>query len=98
MTALSQFFVSRSFSRKARQLFVSLPNPSQKHFIAATFKVTVMRHCHDMTRILADRCGAQGMFEVNQIMAIHVSRITRPVLSQADSNPERPEGRRDCRG
>ena len=98
MTALSQFFVSRSFSRKARQLFVSLPNPSQKHFIAATFKVTVMRHCHDMTRILADRCGAQGMFEVNQIMAIHVSRITRPALSQADSNPERPEGRRDCRG
>ena len=73
MTALSQFFVSQSFSRKAHQLFVSLPDPSQKHFIAAAFKATVMKHCHDMTRILADRCGAQGIFEVNQIAAIHVS-------------------------
>jgi len=76
-TALSQFFVSRSFSRKAHQLFTSLSNTTQKHFIAATFKATVMKHCHDMTRILADRCGAQGMFEVNQITVIHVSRITR---------------------
>jgi acyl-CoA oxidase len=75
MTALSQFFVSQSFSRKAHQLFVSLSNPSQKHLIAATFKVTVMKHCHDMTRILAERCGAQGMFEVNQISVIHVSRM-----------------------
>ena len=73
MTALSQCFISQSFSRKAHQLFVSLPNPSQKHLIAATFKTVVMKHCHDMTRILADRCGAQGMFEVNQITVIHVS-------------------------
>ena len=75
MTALSQFFVSQSFSRKAYQLFVSLSNQSQKHFVAAAFKATVMGHCHDMTRILADRCGAQGMFEVNQITAIHVSQV-----------------------
>lgn len=75
MTAISQFFVSQSLSRKAHQLFVSPSNPTQKHFIAAIFKATVMKHCHDMTRILADRCGAQGMFEANQITVIHVSRV-----------------------
>jgi acyl-CoA oxidase len=75
MTAISQFFVSQSFSRKAHQLFVSPSNQTQKHLIAAMFKATVMKHCHDMTRILADRCGAQGMFEVNQIAVMHVSRV-----------------------
>ena len=90
MTALSQSFVSQSFSRKAHQLFVSLSNPVQKHFIAATFKATVMGHCNDMTRILADRCGAQGMFEVNQIAAIHVSRVTYISPSHAN-NKSAPE-------
>ena len=75
MTAISQFFVSQSFSRKAHQLFVSLPTTAQKHFIAAAFKTAVVKHAHDLTRILADRCGAQGMFEVNQIAVLHVSQI-----------------------
>jgi len=43
-----------------------------KHFIAAVMKTTTMRAAHAIIIDLGDRCGAQGLAEVNQMAVLHV--------------------------
>ncbi|KAJ7652808.1 acyl-CoA dehydrogenase NM domain-like protein [Mycena polygramma] len=70
LTAIAQTLVMEACCLKAHHLFTSAKNVLQKHFIAAIFKVTVVQHHISILPILGDRCGAQGLFEVNQISTL----------------------------
>ena len=73
LAALATVFVFREFSQLAHSLFTArTSNVSTKHFIAAVYKITVMKYNHEDSITLADRCGAQGLFEVNQISITNV--------------------------
>ena len=41
--------------------------------VAAVLKVVMIQHAQAAQLTLGDRCGAQGLFEVNQLTAMHVS-------------------------
>jgi hypothetical protein len=71
-TAIAQVVVMEAFCDKAYSLFTSTEDALNKHFIAAVFKTTVVQHAFSVFASLGDRCGAQGLFEVNQISALHV--------------------------
>ena len=73
LTAISQTLVMKAFSTKIESLFATADVAIQKHFIAAVWKATIVPHAVSTLSILGDRCGAQGLFEVNQISMMHVS-------------------------
>ncbi|KAJ7573747.1 acyl-CoA dehydrogenase NM domain-like protein [Mycena floridula] len=66
LTAISQTIVMGVFCDTAHALFTSAQDLSQKHFIAAIFKTTIVQHHNSMILDLGDRCGAQGLFDVNE--------------------------------
>jgi acyl-CoA oxidase len=74
LSAVAYAIVFRAYANAAREAFVS-PDSSltQKHCGAAIFKATVMKHAKSIPLELGDRCGAQGLFGVNQLSAAHVS-------------------------
>ncbi|KAJ7488099.1 acyl-CoA dehydrogenase NM domain-like protein [Mycena latifolia] len=67
LTAITYTNVMDALCAKAHTLFTSAHDPVQKHLIAAIFKTTIIQHHNLILPILSDRCGAQGLFEVNQI-------------------------------
>ncbi|KAJ8073143.1 hypothetical protein PM082_020011 [Marasmius tenuissimus] len=73
LTAMAQSLVLMKFSEAARTLFVQLEGGffTPQHFIAAVFKATAMRFALSIPMVLGDRCGAQGLFEANQMSALH---------------------------
>ena len=76
-TAISRAYVLKAFGIMASRLFsdsmISLPT---RHAIATAFKVVTIRLCQDSQIMLADRCGAQGLFDFNQISQYFVSTET----------------------
>lgn len=79
LTALAQSVVYKALHEEAVEMFrdISL-DPRVRHAVAAIVKVTVMIHAQAANLSLGDRCGSQGLFEVNQISAIHVSLSFTP--------------------
>ncbi|KAJ7611283.1 acyl-CoA dehydrogenase NM domain-like protein [Roridomyces roridus] len=73
LTALAQIFVLEAFCNQTYEVFVAAENIQEKHFIAAVFKTTVCSHAFQNFSALGDRCGAQGLFGVNQISGVHVN-------------------------
>lgn len=74
LTTISQAMVMEAYANWAREQFVaSKDNLFLKHFIAATFKVTILRFAQSAPLVLGDRCGAQGVSEVNQLSVLNVS-------------------------
>ncbi|KAI0066072.1 acyl-CoA dehydrogenase NM domain-like protein [Artomyces pyxidatus] len=72
LTAVSQTLVMEAFARDSYARFNrSINDLTQKHFAAAIFKSTIVKHAHITLSTLGDRCGAQGLFEVNQISVLH---------------------------
>ncbi|KAJ7192808.1 acyl-CoA dehydrogenase NM domain-like protein [Mycena pura] len=71
LTAISQTLVMKAFSTKIESLFATADVAIQKHFIAAVWKVTIVPHAVSTLSTLGDRCGAQGLYEVNQISMMH---------------------------
>ncbi|KAJ3568328.1 hypothetical protein NP233_g5786 [Leucocoprinus birnbaumii] len=67
LSAVAQTLVLRAFSDYCHRLFVQAKDPSTKHFIAAVMKTTAIKATSATTFELGDRCGAQGLAEVNQI-------------------------------
>ncbi|KAF9478470.1 hypothetical protein BDN70DRAFT_808726 [Pholiota conissans] len=67
LSTLAQSIVFESYLKDALKLFddqsLSL---TTRHCIAAISKATLVRHCCSSLITLGDRCGAQGVFEVNQ--------------------------------
>lgn len=72
ISAIAQSLVFRFFSDYCHNLFVKANNPTMRHFIAAVMKTTTMRAAHAIIINLGDRCGAQGLAEVNQMAVLHV--------------------------
>ncbi|KAH8093147.1 hypothetical protein BXZ70DRAFT_950310 [Cristinia sonorae] len=66
---LAQVFVLEAYAKSAAEQFIS-PNidPRVRHGIAATLKAVMLQHCQSSLYSLAERCGAQGLFEHNQII------------------------------
>ena len=75
ISAIAQSLVFRFFSDYCYNLFVNSEDPTMRHFIAAVMKTTTMRVAHAVIIDLGDRCGAQGLAEVNQITVLHVSPV-----------------------
>jgi acyl-CoA oxidase len=75
LTAIAQTLVMESFSTFARNLFTEARNDLlRRHVVATIFKASVLQLTLPMPIILGDRCGAQGLHEVNQLSAMHVCR------------------------
>ena len=72
--ALAQGYVLDAFYQQATEWFTSTPQEdlSRRNAIAAIFKATVLGHWRRTGCTLADRCGAQDMFEYNQIRVFEV--------------------------
>lgn len=68
VAAVADTFVSIAFVNGVHAAF---GNPelgsAMKHFLAAVLKVTVLNHALKDMSILAERCGAQGLLQVNQL-------------------------------
>jgi acyl-CoA oxidase len=76
LTAIAQAYVLRAFGDDARARFADASTSSTtRHFIATIFKVTTLGMASASLLKLQDRCGAQGLFNVNQISQMHVSHI-----------------------
>lgn len=80
-TALAQSFVLPAFHDEATSIFRDMSfDPRVRHAIASIFKVTTVQHTLASTLVLGDRCGAQGLFEANQITAMNVSLAPLPFV------------------
>ncbi|KAF5345829.1 hypothetical protein D9756_010898 [Leucocoprinus leucothites] len=71
LSAIAQTLVLREFSNYCHGLFRSAKEPTTKHFIAAVMKTTAIKAAQATTLELSERCGAQGLAEVNQINVTH---------------------------
>jgi len=83
-TGLAQAYVLRAFEGWAVESFRERKEDIRvRHGIAACFKVAAVQICQAANLAISDRCGAQGLFEHNQMSVLHVSR-------------ELPENHNDC--
>lgn len=74
LSSLAQAIVFESLTKKAIALFTDKSKSlGARHCIAAVAKVTLVKHCCASLISLGDRCGAQGVFEVNQFSVQYVS-------------------------
>ncbi|KIJ43416.1 hypothetical protein M422DRAFT_60316 [Sphaerobolus stellatus SS14] len=72
LAMVAQSLVFESYGQETYERFVdSKRSITQRHLLAAIFKTTVFRHTLDMLLEIGDRCGAQGLFEANQLSVIH---------------------------
>ncbi|KAF8962441.1 acyl-CoA dehydrogenase NM domain-like protein [Flammula alnicola] len=72
LSTLAQAIVFESFLKKALVIFNDPDTDyNLRHCVAAIAKATLVKHCHSSLISLGDRCGAQGMFEANQLTVMH---------------------------
>jgi acyl-CoA oxidase len=73
-TGLAQAYVLRAFEAWAVKSFRERKEDLRvRHGIAACFKVAAVQICQAANLAISDRCGAQGLFEHNQMSVLHVS-------------------------
>lgn len=75
LTAVAQAFVATAFLDWGIKMFCenTLRDGRVKHAIASIVKTVILAHTLESGYALAERCGAQGLFEVNQITGTFVS-------------------------
>lgn len=74
VTAVAQSFVMQALHARAVSLFRDVKLDYRvRHAVASILKVVMIQHAQAAHLTLGDRCGAQGLFEVNQLTAMHVS-------------------------
>ncbi|GJJ13641.1 hypothetical protein Clacol_007897 [Clathrus columnatus] len=84
LSSIARTLVFCAFGQDVYERFVdSSTSPTQKHFVASVFKTTVFRHAADILLQLGDRCGAQGLFAVNQLSALH-AMIRGAAIAEGD--------------
>jgi acyl-CoA oxidase len=82
--ALAQVFVLKAFAKDpAERLVVRSLDPRIRYGIAAVFKAVIVHHVQGSLFALAERCGAQGLFEENQIIANQVRTVSDTVSDMA---------------
>jgi acyl-CoA oxidase len=68
--AIAQAYVLKAFYKHAVALFLSASTSAKvKHGIATVFKAVALRQAIDSQSALSERCGAQGLFDYNQIIS-----------------------------
>jgi alkylation response protein AidB-like acyl-CoA dehydrogenase len=68
LNALAQSFAMKSLHDFAVKIFVNpTTDPRVRHGIASVLKAVMIQHAQTAHLTLGDRCGAQGLFEVNQL-------------------------------
>lgn len=73
MHALAEAFVLDAFGKYAVDEFANAGLDTRvRHAIAAVLKVMMVQHCQDSLYTLAERCGAQGVYEYHQIIESQV--------------------------
>ncbi|KAF4618229.1 hypothetical protein D9613_011551 [Agrocybe pediades] len=72
--ALVQAIVLEAFFKDIRQYFTdrSLDNITQRNAFSTIFKAIAIAHWRKTSMNLADRCGAQGLFQHNEIVALQM--------------------------
>lgn len=74
LSAVAQAFVMQPFLEKGIAQFCDETIDHRvRHAISSITKTVMLSHTQDANYNLADRCGAQGLFEVNQITGSYVS-------------------------
>jgi acyl-CoA oxidase len=73
VTALAQAYVMKALHLVATQIFTNTEDPRVRHGMATILKVVMLNHAKHSLLELAERCGAQGTFEINQLTRMHVS-------------------------
>ena len=78
-SAVAQSYVLVAFQKHAVRLFTDTSlDPRARHGIATTWKATVMQHSQASHFALAERLGAQGVFDHNHLAAQLVSGLLAP--------------------
>lgn len=84
MTALAQSFVMQAMHHKVVSIFRDPSVDIQiRQAVAAVLKVVMIQHAQAAQLTLGDRCGAQGLFEVNQLTAMHAD-IRGAAIAEGD--------------
>ncbi|TFK56913.1 acyl-CoA dehydrogenase NM domain-like protein [Heliocybe sulcata] len=84
LTAIAEVKVMQAFSHVSHARFTESSNSLfYKHFVAALFKITIMHHATGTLRILGDRCGAQGLLEINQLTVLEAN-IRGAAIAEGD--------------
>ncbi|CAA7265294.1 unnamed protein product [Cyclocybe aegerita] len=74
LTAIAQTLVFDSYAREAVNLFgIAAFNDDihKQHFVSVVFKTGAVRRAQAISLELGERCGTQGLMEVNQISVLH---------------------------
>lgn len=71
-TALAQCYILKAFHQHAVQEFLTESDPRVQHGISTCVKAVMLQHCQASLLALSERCGAQGLFNYNQIVRFHV--------------------------
>lgn len=74
VTALAQAYVMQALHQVITRIF-SIPTMGAevRHGVATILKVVTINHAQRSLLDLMERCGAQGLFEMNQLSTMHVS-------------------------
>nr|GAT53699.1 predicted protein [Mycena chlorophos] len=71
-TATAQAFVIEAFQDRCVKIFCDADVDWRvRHAIAAIGKVVMLDHAQEANLTLGERCGAQGLYTVNQLTAMH---------------------------
>ncbi|KAF8882587.1 acyl-CoA dehydrogenase NM domain-like protein [Infundibulicybe gibba] len=69
--AVAQSFVMKAFHGAAVKTFIEQTQDVRvRHAVGTILKVTMMQHAQAANLALGDRCGAQGLFEANQLSVV----------------------------
>jgi len=73
LTAVAQAFVLQAMQKQTIAWFTDASlDPRVRHAVATVHKVTMIQTAQAANFTLGDRCGAQGLFEANQLPSMHV--------------------------
>ncbi|KAI0292232.1 acyl-CoA dehydrogenase NM domain-like protein [Multifurca ochricompacta] len=84
LTAVAQSFVFKAMYKQAIAWFTNPTlDPRVRHAVATVHKAAVVQASQIANLALGDRCGAQGLFEANQLSAVH-SDIRGVAIAEGD--------------
>ncbi|KAF7336927.1 hypothetical protein MVEN_02129100 [Mycena venus] len=71
--ALAQAYVMKAFHQVATAIFSNTTDVRIRHGVGTILKVVMINHAQRSLLELAERCGAQGVFDINQLSSMHKS-------------------------
>ncbi|KAJ7108850.1 acyl-CoA dehydrogenase NM domain-like protein [Mycena crocata] len=83
-TALAQSYVMNALHQVATRIFSSTADERIRHGIATILKVVTINHAQRSLLQLMERCGAQGLFEMNQLSTMHKT-LQGAAIAEGDS-------------